>query len=102
MNMPWCQHGIGKTRRRRPAPPGRAEGGELHLRVGRCVFSGAQGLGLVSVEPQRRHISHPDYTALAPIWTRKGFGIRMTLMCLCLSVTLLHPSRSKERLSDMC
>lgn len=66
------------------------------------MFSGAQGLGLVSAEPQRFDLSHPNCTALAPIWTRKGFGIRTTLMCLCLSVTLLHPSRSKERLSDTC
>lgn len=66
------------------------------------MFSRAQGLGLVSVEPQRWHLFHPNCTALAPIWTQKGFGIRMTLMCLCLSVTLLYPLKSKEKLSDMC
>lgn len=59
--------------------------------------SRAQRLGLrVGVS------SHPNCTALAPIWTLRGFGIRMTLTCLCLSVTLLHPLRSKEKLSDMC
>lgn len=45
--------------------------------------------------------SHPHRTALAPTWTLRDFGTRMTLMYLCLSVTVLHPLRNKEKLSDM-
>lgn len=78
----------------------RAEVGAT-LGLGRCVFSLAQELGLVSLQSQNWHLSHPTHTALAPIWTLKDFAIRMTLMCLCLSVTLLHPLRSREKLSGM-
>lgn len=95
MSMPWCQHGTGKARRQLPAPPAGLRSGAV-LGVGRCMFLGHRGWDseLASLPP--------NCTALAPIWTLRGFGIRMTLTCLCLSVTLLHPLRSKEKLSDMC
>lgn len=79
--------------------PGRVEVGAT-VGVGRYAFLGTR-VGTGFVRASELTSPRPNYAALAPIWTLRDFAIRMTLMCLCLSVTLLHPLRSKEKLSDM-
>lgn len=99
MNTPWCQRGTGKAERGHPhalwwnCGQGHPRSRETH------VFLGRRGeVGFIRISGLT---SHPHRTALAPTWTLRDFVTRMTLMCRCLSVTVLHPLRNKERQSDM-